>query len=261
MEDRDMPLGEIVPNTVAGENEPLPAPPAAAPMVERPADVPEEFWDKAAGTIRIEDVLRELLALRAATAASDEAHGQMAAGLDLPSSAPEPPGPPPNPEDYVIAPPHAFIESDPALNAKLHAAGFTQAQAQLVYELAAERLVPMVGEVISEVEARRHLDRLERHFGGEDAWRQTAAQLKSWGTAHLAPEVMTALAGSFEGILALQQMMRASEPTLLDTGMAPAAEPDEATLAEMMRDPRYWQQRDPEFVARVTAGFRKLYGG
>ena len=32
-------------------------------------------------------------------------------------------------------------------------------------------------------------------------------------------------------------------------------------LDEMMRDPRYWRQRDPEFIARVTEGFRKLYGG
>ena len=27
----------------------------------------------------------------------------------------------------------------------------------------------------------------------------------------------------------------------------------------MMRDPRYWRQRDPEFIARVTAGFKRLY--
>ena len=34
---------------------------------------------------------------------------------------------------------------------------------------------------------------------------------------------------------------------------------DEQTLSEMMRDPRYWRDRDAEFVARVTAGFRRLY--
>ena len=33
----------------------------------------------------------------------------------------------------------------------------------------------------------------------------------------------------------------------------------EATLYEMMRDPRYWRQRDPEWIARVTKGFRELY--
>ena len=27
----------------------------------------------------------------------------------------------------------------------------------------------------------------------------------------------------------------------------------------MMRDPRYWRDRNPEFVARVTDGFRRLF--
>jgi hypothetical protein len=30
-------------------------------------------------------------------------------------------------------------------------------------------------------------------------------------------------------------------------------------LHDMMRDPRYWRDRDPDFVARVTAGFRRLF--
>jgi hypothetical protein len=36
---------------------------------------------------------------------------------------------------------------------------------------------------------------------------------------------------------------------------------DESTLRRMMRDPRYWRSREPEFVKRVTNGFRKLVGG
>lgn len=33
----------------------------------------------------------------------------------------------------------------------------------------------------------------------------------------------------------------------------------EARLREMMRDPRYWRDRDPAFVRRVTEGFGRLY--
>lgn len=32
-------------------------------------------------------------------------------------------------------------------------------------------------------------------------------------------------------------------------------------LHGLMRDPRYWQKKDPGFVAVVTEGFRALYGG
>ncbi len=28
----------------------------------------------------------------------------------------------------------------------------------------------------------------------------------------------------------------------------------------MMRDPRYWRTREPDFVRRVTEGFRRLVG-
>jgi hypothetical protein len=27
----------------------------------------------------------------------------------------------------------------------------------------------------------------------------------------------------------------------------------------MMRDPRYWRDRDPAFIAQVTEGFKRLY--
>jgi hypothetical protein len=35
----------------------------------------------------------------------------------------------------------------------------------------------------------------------------------------------------------------------------------EAELREMMRDPRYWRTREPEFVKRVMEGFLALVGG
>jgi hypothetical protein len=41
----------------------------------------------------------------------------------------------------------------------------------------------------------------------------------------------------------------------------PAVKETEAQLRDMMRDPRYWRTREPEFVKRVTEGFRALVGG
>ena len=51
-----------------------------------------------------------------------------------------------------------------------------------------------------------------------------------------------------------------SEVYVSDTPPADALK-TEAELREMMRDPRYWQKRDPEWVKRVTDGFRALVGG
>ena len=45
----------------------------------------------------------------------------------------------------------------------------------------------------------------------------------------------------------------------LATAAVPAAE-SEGELRAMMRDPRYWRARDPQFIQRVTDGFRRLVG-
>jgi hypothetical protein len=50
-----------------------------------------------------------------------------------------------------------------------------------------------------------------------------------------------------------------SEVYVSDT--SPVVKDTEAQLREMMRDPRYWRTREPEFIKRVTEGFRALVGG
>ena len=50
-----------------------------------------------------------------------------------------------------------------------------------------------------------------------------------------------------------------SEVYVSDTPFAVKETEDQ--LREMMRDPRYWRTRDPEYVKRVTDGFRAVVGG
>ena len=35
----------------------------------------------------------------------------------------------------------------------------------------------------------------------------------------------------------------------------------EAQLRDLMRDPRYWRDRNPDHVAKVASGFSQLYPG
>ena len=169
-------------------------------------------------------------------------------------------GVPDAPDGYEIESPHELCCADPAINARLHEAGFTPAQAQLVYDLAAERLLPLVAEVAQHVEAERELDRLRQHFGGEERFRRIAAQLAAWGQANVPPAVFEALASTHDGVVALAKMAGKTEPAIAREAEAPAPA-DEQALRAMMRDPRYWRSREPEFVRRVTDGFRRLVGG
>jgi hypothetical protein len=168
-------------------------------------------------------------------------------------------GRPASSEGYVIRSPNDLVTADPKINERLHAAGFTGDQAQLVYDLAAEFLVPLVGELRSELRAERELHKLRAHFGGEREWTAMAEQLRTWGQANLDPETYLTLSSTAEGIEAMLQIMRSREPQLASPDDDSASALDESALYEMMRDPRYWRSHDPEFIARVTAGFERLF--
>ena len=225
----------------------------------RPDGIPEKFWDAEAGTLRTDALLKSYLELErrlsqrigppgADAPLEDQQRFRRAIGV------------PDAPDGYAIRSPHELCCADPAINERLHEAGFTQEQAQLVYDLAAERLVPLIGDVAQHLEAERELDRLRAHFGGEDRFRRIAAQLSAWGSANLPPAVFDALSSTYDGVIALAKMAMKSEPDIARDADAPASA-DEAALRAMMRDPRYWRSREPEFVRRVTDGFRRLVGG
>ncbi len=226
----------------------------------RPAGVPEKFWNPENGAVRTEALLKSYLELERklgsmvplpADETDHDGQTRLLRALGVPESA----------EQYRIEPRHQLVEADPEINAKLHEAGFTERQAQLVYDLAADHLMPLLDDALGELQATREVERLAARFGGEATWRTMAPQIKTWGQSNLAPDVFQTLASSYDGVLAIHQMMQRNEPAVLNEANGPASDLDEATLVRMMRDPRYWRDRDPTFVAQVTAGFEHLYPG
>lgn len=242
----------LVPTTPRPSADPIPLAPA------RPADVPEKFWDAKAGSLRTDALLKSYLELERRLARSvalpesdDDHEGQRRLRRVL--------GVPETPEAYAIEVRSGILQADSDLNAVLHKAGFTQQQVQLVYDLAAERVLPLISQAVAEIEAERQVERLAGRFGGEHAWRERSRQLAAWGKANLPSDVYETLSRSVEGIVAMNTMMQASEPVI---GALPgSAEPETSStsLQAMIGDPLYWRDRDPTFVAKVTEGFRRLY--
>lgn len=65
-----------------------------------------------------------------------------------------------------------------------------------------------------------------------------------------------------EGIMAIEIIMENMKDGSFSGDASISGQVNEASLQEMMRDPRYHhvQQRDPNFVKQVEDGFKKLYG-
>lgn len=168
---------------------------------------------------------------------------------------------PKTPEEYPVNCDHGMFEPDMEINKRLHENGFNADQVQLVYDLAAERMMPMLKEVVAEFRAEREVEKLIEHFGGEETWRELSRQLLSFGQKNLPADVLDTLSSSYEGVLALHRMMKTgAEPRLAGRKSTPVQGGlDEAELSSMMRDPKYWRERDPSFVQKVTQGFESLY--
>ena len=60
--------------------------------------------------------------------------------------------------------------------------------------------------------------------------------------------------------MALYKMMKGDEPQGLNSKGQTTEDGTENELRTMMRDPKYWRDRDPAFIQKVTDGFQKIYG-
>ncbi len=224
----------------------------------RPEDVPEKFWDAEAKTLRVEALLKSYKELEKRLSQRMAPPGQDATEEDRLRFR-RAMGVPESPDEYDIEAKHEMCGPDAGVNQRLHEAGFTCAQVQLVYDLAAERLLPLIAEAAADYEAQKQVSKLAEAMGGEAQFRRMVPQISAWGKANLPPAVFAALSTTAEGVMALQAMMSKAEPSL-SRDAEPAEGLDEKALRKMMRDPRYWRTREPEYVRRVSDGFKRLFG-
>lgn len=214
----------------------------------KPADkkqgVPDKFWDKDKQEIRVDALLKSYLELE-----------KKLSGLQA-----QTPAVPSTPGDYAVKLDHELFTIDDEINERLHQAGFTDKQVQLVYDLAAEKMVPLIIELARDFEADREIEKLVQTFGGMDKWRAVSKQLLAYGQRHLPADVVAGLSGSYEGVMALYRMMQGSggTPNMQDTVKADAGL-DEKGLKKMMQDPKYWRDKDADMVQKVTAGFKQIF--
>jgi len=206
------------------------------------ADIPQKFKHPETGELQVDLLLKSY----------QELEKRQSQAPQLPNT----------PEEYPINCDHGMFQPDIDINRRLHEKGFNPDQAQVVYDLAAERMMPMLKDVVAEFRAEREVEKLVNHFGGAEQWSELSRQLFAFGKKNLPADVLDNLSSSYEGVLALHRMMKSgAEPKMVGRRSASVQGGlGEAELSSMMRDPKYWREKDPAFVAKVTQGFESLYG-
>lgn len=209
-----------------------------------PAYLPEKFWDAKQRQPRLEALARSYREMERKIGAG--VHRQV----------------PAHHSEYCVECRSDLFSPDGMVNERLHRAGFSNEQVQLVYDLAHEALEPLVAEIFVELYGQQQVDRLCEKFGGEERWQETARQLQTWGQRKFGPDALNAMASSYDGVLSLYDMMnkQEGEPTLGGLGDGPGMR-NEEDVRRLMRNPKYWRDRDPATVERVREGFRRLYPG
>ena len=207
------------------------------------AKIPEKFLDEN-GDLKTDDLLKSYLALEK----------KMSEPKSVESQIPE------SPADYKIISKNELIESDPEINEILFKHGFTNDQAQVVYDLATDKILPLMQEMVEDIATDRELQALEQEFGGAEQFNTIARQISDWGEKNLDAATFEALCKSKNGILTIYRMMQGKLESPLIQGRGKVVPiDDEETLKKLMQNPKYWRDQDPELLKRVEAGFKRLY--
>ena len=228
-----------------------PRPPAGADPARAPGDRPEKFWDDGAARSGrgLAQVLRRARAQArpAAPARRPERRHADRAAREL--------GRPASPRATRIAAPHPPWRptprstracTPPASPRRRRSSSTTSPPSGWC------RRWRGVGELRGRA-AARPAQRLRR----AEAWREMARQIRPGPLPHLEPETLRHARRQSEGVLALHPDDARERARAARGGGAPARSAEAARRDDA--DPRYWRERDPDFIARVTAGFARLY--
>ena len=168
-------------------------------------------------------------------------------------------GVPDSAENYQLEIKHDLLASDPQVNQKLYDLRFTNQQAQAVYDLAAEKVLPVIEELAQDYEAARQRLALENQFGGKERFEQVARQISAWAKQNMSADIFDALATTYEGVMTLYKMMQTNEPVMMPKGVPVCDFLDEEGLKKLMMSPKYWRDQDPQTLKKVADGFNRLY--
>lgn len=209
----------------------------------KPQGLPDKFWDEQLGKVKLEALIEDYNYMASRDENLIEGNTR-----SLPESF----------DKYELKIPHPFLDRDEDVFKRFYENGFTNQQAQLVYDLANERVIPYLSDLTSNYEAEKQIEKLSRYFGGQEKFNEVSRQLSVWAKQNLKPEVYDALASTSEGVIALYKMMSSNEP-MLGKDRDFNEELNEESLKKMMEDPRYWRDKDQSYASKITKGFEKLY--
>ncbi len=154
--------------------------------------------------------------------------------------------------------PVSDLFDDDSVREKFHEIGLTSSQVEKIYSIAEEFLSPMLGEIFKTGHESSAIAELKKFFGDDDKMTDAMHAINAFGEKFLPRDAFESLCATPQGIQSVYKMMQSMEPSVA-TDKNASSNLSDSDLRSMMRDPKYWRDRDPEYVRKIESGFKKLY--
>ena len=161
------------------------------------------------------------------------------------------------PDDASEYPTNSLFD-DESVREKFHEIGLTSSQVEKIYNIAEEFLTPTLKNLFELQNETNAINELKNFFGGTEKMNDALREINAFGERFLPHDAFDELCSTPQGIQGVYKMMQSLEPTVLTNKNATENLTDDV-LREMMRDPKYWRDHDPEYVRKIESGFKKLY--
>ncbi|MCL2748634.1 MAG: hypothetical protein FWE50_01010 [Alphaproteobacteria bacterium] len=161
------------------------------------------------------------------------------------------------PEDANDYPKNDLFD-DETIRVKFREIGLTSQQVEKIYAIAEEFLSPALSEIFQTHQESNAIAELKSFFGGDTQMQDSLRAIEAFGEKFLPAEAYEALCCTPQGIQSIWKMIQSMEPDI-STGNTAGKNLSDDDLRHMMRDPKYWRDRDPEYVRKIESGFKKLY--
>ncbi|MBR3782402.1 MAG: hypothetical protein IKL14_03385 [Alphaproteobacteria bacterium] len=154
--------------------------------------------------------------------------------------------------------PKSDIYDDENLRQKFFDIGLTKTQVEKIYQIADEFLSPVISDLFNTRDENEAISELKNFFGGTEKMTDALQAVNSFGERFLPREAFDVLCSSAQGIQSVYKMMQSMEPDV-KTDKNEVASLTEKDLRQMMQDPKYWRDKDSEYIRKIENGFKKLY--
>ena len=141
---------------------------------------------------------------------------------------------------------------------QFHEIGLTSTQVEKIYAIAEEFLKPTLKNIFEVQNQNNALNELKNFFGSKEKMENALREINAFGERYLPSDAFDELCSTPQGIQGIYKMMQSIEPTVL-TDKNSNENLTDNDLRNMMRDPKYWRDQDPEYVRKIENGFKKLY--